>query len=174
MINRKDFFHAGVIKKTFGVEGELIFLFLKEFQVKIKEKEPVFPEIEGNLVPFFIENFQWHNDNELRLKLEDINSKETAEQFTGYAFYLPLSLLEDDENNIQFYDLVGFQIIDETAGPLGKIKEIIEQPAQDLMIIESETREIMIPLVTDYILNADSDQKTMYTQLPEGLLDINE
>lgn len=174
MIDRKDFFHAGVIKKTFGVEGELIFLFKKETQVKIKEKEPVFPEIEGNLVPFFIEDFQWHNDKEVRLKLEDVDSKNAAEQITGYAFYLPLSLLQNDKNDLRFYDLEGFQVIDEKAGEIGKIKEVLAQTGQELMIIEAEGEEIMIPLVTDYIVTADIDRKTIQTQLPEGLLNINE
>ncbi|MFW6019863.1 MAG: ribosome maturation factor RimM [Bacteroidales bacterium] len=174
MIDRKDLFHAGVIKKSFGVEGDLIFLFQKEAQVKIKKKEPVFPEIEGNLVPFFIEDFQWHNNNELRLKLEDINSKETAGKYLGYAFYLPLSVLETDENDFLYSELEGFKIIDETAGLLGTIKEILEHTAQDIMIVETERQEIMIPLVTDYIINTDIDQQTIYTQLPEGLLDLNE
>ena len=173
MINRKDFFRAGTIKKTFGVEGELILLFEKEVDVALHEKEPIFPEISGNLVPFFIEQIKWHTNRELRLRLEDINTVDEAEKLTSFFFYLPVHTLKNPETDIGVLDLEGFLIKDNTAGNIGYVTDVIHQTGQDLLNVNTSTGDVLIPLAEEFILEASLENKIIKTDLPEGLLDIN-
>lgn len=168
------FFRAGIIKKAFGLKGELIFLFHKETEIELKEKEPVFPELDGNPVPFFIEHCYWHNAKEARIKLEDINSKNEAEKLTGSSFFLPLNKLNNNHDELQLTDLEGFEVSDQEHGKLGVIKEVIHNPGQDLILVSSEKKEILIPLVEEFIVSADTGNMKIITHLPEGLININE
>lgn len=174
MINRKEFFRAGTIKKTFGVEGEMIFLFHKETEINLKQKEPIFPEIDGNLVPFFIQKLQWHNSRELRVKLEDIDSIDTATGLTGLPFYLPLSVTGKQEQELRLLDLEGFKVMNEQNEEIGWVKDVISQSFQDLLLIQTGSAEIMIPFVEDYLVSADIDHKEIVLSLPDGLIDLNE
>lgn len=174
MINRKDFFRAGTIKKTFGVEGEMIFLFHKETEINLKQKEAVFPELDGNLVPFFIQKMQWHNSRELRLKLEDIDSIEDASNLCGLSFYLPLSVTGEQEQDLRLLELEGFKILNEQDEEIGRVKDVISQSFQDLLLIQTASSEVMIPFVEDYVVCANIDLKEIVLSLPEGLIDLNE
>lgn len=174
MFERKNFFRAGLIKKPFGVNGELIFLFDKEISVELKEKEPVFPEIDGKLVPFFIEYFQWQNDTELRLKPEDIHNKEEAARLTGKDFFLKREYLADAPEEINALRLEGYTVEDQDKGNIGTIREIISQNAQDLLLIRSHENEFMIPVTGEYILSVNHNQPKVITTLPEELIKLNE
>ncbi len=174
MINRESFFRAGNIKKAFGVRGELIFLFHKETEIELNQKEPVFPELDGNLVPFFIEHCYWHTPTEARIKLEDVNNKDEAEKLAGFSFFLPLKKLSNRSDELKLAALEGFQVIDEESGDLGIIKELIENPGQVLILVISEEKEVLIPLVEEFIIAVDPRQKQIITHLPEGLININE
>jgi 16S rRNA processing protein RimM len=173
MFERKNFFRAGLIKKTFGVKGELILVFDKKPHVVFTEKEPIFPEINGKLVPFFIEALHWQNPSELRLKLEDIHTKEQAATLTGLSFFLERPQLpKTDEPDVSM--LRGYEVIDEENGKLGIIREIIFQKVQDILLIENHGQEYMIPVAEEFIVSVDHEHQRIITRLPEGLVKIND
>lgn len=173
MFERKNFFRAGLIKKTFGAKGELVLIFDRKFNANLTEKEPVFPEINGKLVPFFIEWLQWQNATELRLRLEDIETKEQAAPLTGKPFYLERQKpSKPDELDVSI--LQDYELIEETSGRLGIIKDIISQKAQDILVIQEGEQEFMIPVAEEFIVSVDHDTQRIITRLPEGLVNLNE
>ncbi|MFO8055142.1 MAG: ribosome maturation factor RimM [Bacteroidales bacterium] len=174
MINRENFFHAGSVKKTFGVKGELIFLFKNAGAYQLKEKGTVFLQIEGDLVPFFIESIEWQTNTEARIKLEDIDNVSSAKKLTKKDFYQPVPFPDNSHNDINLLDLEGFQVKDNVLGYIGPVKTVTSLPAQDIMYIQTKKGEIMVPLVEDFIVSVNMEQKILHTNLPEGILKINE
>jgi 16S rRNA processing protein RimM len=68
----------------------------------------------------------------------------------------------------------GFKVILENKKLIGTVKEIIQNPGQDLLIIISpEGNEILIPFHKDFILHIGLKKKTIMVELPEGLTEIN-
>jgi ribosomal 30S subunit maturation factor RimM len=57
---------------------------------------------------------------------------------------------------------------------LGHVVEIYETKAQTTLEVKLEGSEktVLIPFVKDWILKEDEDKRTLYFELPEGLLDI--
>ena len=55
-INKNDCVEVGYIQKPHGLKGEVILVFDKEFEETFEELEFLFIEVDGGLVPFFIED----------------------------------------------------------------------------------------------------------------------
>lgn len=74
-------------------------------------------------------------------------------------------------------DLVGFAVHDVSAGPLGTIVDLEENPAHPLLVVERgdpspSPSPVRIPLVEEFIVSIDPDKKSLTMELPEGLLDL--
>jgi ribosomal 30S subunit maturation factor RimM len=57
---------------------------------------------------------------------------------------------------------------------LGQVIEIYETKAQTTLEVklENSQKTVLIPFVKDWIKNEDEDNRILYFELPEGLLDI--
>ena len=157
-----------------GYEGAVTVRLEKTFTEKnIPVLESVFLEIDGKPVPFFISSSEYRGADIIRLKFEDYDSPEKVSEFTGCHVFLTTGENIPDEGSKQD-QLSGYQIhlVDDTL--LGTITEVIENPEQSLINIESgDGKEILIPLHKDFIINIDNKRKIIIMDLPEGLIEIN-
>lgn len=176
MLHPEDFFRAGFIQKTFGVNGDIICLLdQKSTTFNLKKKEPIFLLLEGNWVPFFIDAIERLSQTELKIKLEDINTPEQAARYLSLPVFLPLSLLKNPEKHPELLDIKGFTVYNHQNTEIGSIQKthyFKQQPT--IILVTSKGNEILIPLVTEYILDLDLENKTITMELPEGLLDLHE
>ena len=71
-----------------------------------------------------------------------------------------------------FYDkaIIGFNVIS-NGSSIGSIIDVIENTAQNLFLIEGE-KEFLVPAVEAFIKEIDHQNKIVYLELPEGLLDL--
>ena len=74
-------------------------------------------------------------------------------------------------------DVTGWSVIDERFGLLGTVSEVVEGPAQDLLVVEPYeatglANEILIPFVDAFVLNEDADRRILTTAIPAGLLTL--
>ncbi|MFP4090787.1 MAG: ribosome maturation factor RimM, partial [Cyclobacteriaceae bacterium] len=71
-----------------------------------------------------------------------------------------------------FHEIIGFRIEDELLGTLGSVKDVYEAGPQTLLAMDYQQQEVLIPLTDEIVTKVDKAQQTVYTRLPEGLLDI--
>jgi 16S rRNA processing protein RimM len=127
-------------------------------------------DLDGILVPFFIEEYRFRSDSNVILKLEGVDTQERARELTGTDVYFPLSLVDDDEAPLSLNFLVGFELIDAASGKsIGRIASIDDQTANLLFELEDGT---LIPANDDLITHIDKDLRQITLDLPEGLLDL--
>ena len=69
MIRREDVYKIGKLGKTHGVRGEISFLFDDDVFDRTDADYLVF-DIDGILVPFFLEEYRFKNDSNALLKLD--------------------------------------------------------------------------------------------------------
>ena len=166
-------YQLGYIVRTHGIKGQVVAFFDVDYPEEYEELESVFLHISGKLVPFFIDNIEPQAKGKFIIKFEDTDTIEQAEKLKGAALYLPLETLPElDEDQFYYHDLIGYTIIDETLGELGVVKELFELPHQDLMAMEYQGAEVLIPMQDEIILRADKAAQKLYVNLPEGLVDI--
>jgi len=172
MILKSDVFPIGQVTKPHGVNGEMSFSFSSD--VFDSEDIPYFIfEMQGILVPFFLDEYRFKSNSTGLLKLEDICSDEQAREFSGLTIYLPkkyLDKVEDAEIELDYF--AGFTLIDAEKGNLGVISEVDQTTDNVLFVIPTKNDELLIPAGEEYIEEIDHDKKIIYVRLPEGLLDL--
>ena len=169
MIRQEEVFKIGKLGKTHGVKGELSFLFDDDVFDRV-DADYLVLDLDGILVPFFIEEYRFRSDSNVILKLEGVDTQERARELTGTDVYFPLSLVDDDEAPLSLNFLVGFELIDAASGKsIGRIASIDDQTANLLFELEDGT---LIPANDDLITHIDKDLRQITLDLPEGLLDL--
>ncbi|WP_026712099.1 ribosome maturation factor RimM [Flavobacterium filum] len=172
-MRKEECFYLGKIAKKFSYKGEVL-IYLDTDEPELYENmESVFVEINKNLVPFFIENSTLHKNDFLRVKFEDIDNEEQADEVLGCELYLPLSFLPKLEGN-QFYyhEVIGFEIEDQRLGVVGKIVSVNDSTAQPLFEVINGTVEILIPMIDQFLVKIDRENKKVIMNLPEGLVEM--
>ena len=64
------------------------------------------------------------------------------------------------------------RVVDKTAGEIGTVKRVNDAPVQPLFEIDSHGKEILVPVVDDFIEKLDKKGRTLYLNLPDGLLNL--
>jgi len=175
MLSKDNCLLLGSLFKANGIKGEVILRFLNNISEKIKKMESVFIEIDGKLVPFFIENFKEKSINSAVVKLELVDNELQASEFIGCNFYIlgdPNSSIDNNENDYE--SVIGYTLKDQDMKDIGKIVEYIEIPGNPLLRVQTEKTELLIPAHDDLIVEIDDDQKYVSIQITEGLLEIDD
>lgn len=172
MIKKEDIFPIGQIIKPHGVNGEMAFSFTSD--VFDTESVPFFViEMQGILVPFFIEDYRFKSNETALVKFEGINSDEKARIFSGLTIYLPKAFLEKvEDKEIELDYFVGFTLIDVQLGEVGVISEVDQTTENALFVIPTTDDELLIPVGDDYIQEIDHENKRIIVDLPVGLLEL--
>jgi 16S rRNA processing protein RimM len=135
--------------------------------------ESVFVECNKHLVPFFITSSSLHKNDFLRIRFEDMNSEEEADAVMGNAIYLPLKMLPKlTGNKFYFHEVIGFEVEDKRLGVVGKIQSINDTTAQPLFEVLNGDVEILIPMIDNFLVKIDRENKRVIMDLPEGLIEI--
>ena len=172
-MRKKDCFYLGKIAKKFSFKGEvLVFLDTDEPEL-YTELESMFVEINGHLVPFFIEKSNLHKEKFLRTQFEDVDDEEVAEEIVGKDVYLPLTLLTIVEGNKFYYhEVQGFKAIDQRLGTFGIILRIVDNGIQALFEIENGEAIILVPVIDEFIIEVNRVDKSILFNTPDGLVDL--
>lgn len=172
-MRKEECFYLGKIAKKFSFKGEVL-VYLDTDEPELYENmESVFVELNKNLVPFFIENSSLHKNDFLRVKFEDVETEEDADAIMGCELYLPLSFLPKLEGN-QFYyhEVIGFEVEDQRLGVVGEIVSINDSTAQPLFEVLNGNIEMLIPMIDQFLVKIDRDNKKVIMNLPEGLVEM--
>lgn len=152
-MRKEDCFYLGKIVSKFSFKGELLIKLDTDEPELYENMESVFVELNKNLVPYFILQSKLHKSDLLRVRFEDVNIEEEADELIGKHLFLPLSLLPKLEGNKFYYhEIIGFKAIDVRKGNIGNITAVKENAAQPLIQIDNQGKEILIPLIDDFIV----------------------
>ena len=169
MIREEEVYKIGRLGKTHGVRGEISFLFDDDVFDRV-DADYLVLEVDGILVPFFMEEYRFKNDSNAIVKFEDIDTQQRAQQLTGCDVFFPRALADSDDSELSLSILVGFDLVDaESNKTIGRIASIDDSTANILFCLEDGR---LIPASDDLITEIDQQSRTITMRLPEGLLDL--
>ena len=165
MITEADIAAVGKTTRTHGVHGELACTFDTEFDLDrctcfIFDMDAIF-------VPFFVAAHRHKNDTTTLVKIDDIHDEQAARALCGKTIYVKKALVADNDHLAIDY-FVGFDIVDKHAGLIGTISAVDDSTANALFAVG----ERLIPINETFIDHIDHEHKTLYMNLPEGLLSL--
>ena len=169
MIKQEEVYKIGRLGKSHGVRGEVSFLFGDDVFDRV-DADYLILDIDGILVPFFIEEYRFRSDTTALMKFEGIDTQERARELTGCDVYFPRNLAASDDDNISWSAIVGFDIIDaSTKKSIGRIASTDDSTLNILFCLEDGH---LIPASEDLITQIDQQAHTITMHLPAGLLDL--
>ena len=172
-MNHDDCYYLGYVIRSRGLQGDFqVFLDVSD-PSEYTKLESVFVEINKQLVPFFLSQIQLQPKGKANFRFEGISSPEMIQEITRCKLYLPLTRLPRLKGkHFYYHEVLGFDLIDEAFGPLGKIEKIQESTAQDLFVVSHKEAEVLIPILDNTVTHIDREKKTMIIQTPEGLIEM--
>lgn len=172
-VTQDNCYLLGYIVRTHGTTGNVVIFLDVDYPEEYEELDAIYVEIKGELVPYFIENFNLQKQANAIVKFEDVNTIEKAQGLVGSSLYLSLDELEELSNEEFYYhEIKGFTVIDQTVGELGTVREVYSLNGQDLIAMDYQGVEVLIPTAADIVLKADKENKQLMVNLPEGLLEV--
>jgi 16S rRNA processing protein RimM len=169
MIKEENIYQIGRLGKTHGVRGEISFLFDDDVFDRV-DADYLILKVDGIFVPFFIEEYSFKSDSNAIIKFEDIDTQERARELTGADVYFPRSLAENDDENLSWPVLVGFDIIEASSGrSIGRIASVDDSTLNILFCLDDGR---LIPASENLITAIDQQTRTLTMHIPEGLLDL--
>lgn len=182
MIEEKQLTEIGKFQKTHALKGELNAVLDTEPEF-LTDGNAIVIDIDGIYVPFYCETIRNKGTFSYLIKLEGIDSESEAKPFVNKIIYALKEAVAEyntdtqtDSDDIVFLDdLVGYYIIDNTLGLIGRITEVDDTTDNILFVVEnSDGERIFIPAVEDLISSINEESKSVEMILPEGLLTLNE
>lgn len=173
MIRREEVYKIGKLGKPHGVKGEVSFLFDDDVFDRV-DADYLVLDMDGILVPFFMEEYRFKSNENALVKFEDIDTQDQARNLTGREVFFPRQLSDADEENLSWAEIVDFKLIDATTQKsVGTIDSVDDNTINILFEVTSpEGKELLIPASEDLIERVDAQKKEIWVNLPEGLLDL--
>lgn len=173
MITQDEVYKIGRIGKPHGIQGEVHFLFDDDVFDRV-ESDYLILDIDGILVPFFMEEYRFRGESSALVKFCDIDTQDKARELTNCDVYFPYSLTDEDPENIRWTQIIGFNLVDtRTQQNIGSVISIDDNTMNILFEVETPDKKIiLVPANEELIEEVNTDHKYISIQVPEGLLDL--
>ena len=169
---KNEYYYLGHITKPFGIKGQLCCYFDTDEPEKYANLDAVFIDLDDEKLPYLIEDIQYRGANTFVIKFADVDEEE-AKGLVKAELYLPLSELPPlTGNKFYFHEVIGFKVIDEEKGAVGTCQDFIDISHHPIMQIDHDGVEVLIPAIDEIFKKVDRENKTIYIQAPEGLIDV--
>jgi 16S rRNA processing protein RimM len=157
---------VGRVLGSHGVHGEVRAQVLTELPYRFDPGETLF--LQGE--PFRVRSGSRSSGDTIILKLEGIDSPAAARALTGQELLAPAEASPELPDGEYFhYQLIGMQVFTEAGEDLGRIIEIIITGSNDVYAVSGPNGEILLPAISQVILQVDTARGVMRVRLMEGL-----
>jgi len=162
----EGYIYLGKFGRTFGLKGGLRFYPVGETEANIiSEIEDVYITSLGMRKLKFVNPKGPH----LLIFIAGIKHLDYAKPIINEKLYVKEEQLPEVENSFYVDKLVGAIVYIDNES-FGEVKEVIAAGAQELLVIETEEKDHMLPLSANYV--SFKDDGIYITNPPEGLFDL--
>jgi 16S rRNA processing protein RimM len=108
------------------------------------------------------------------LRLIGFESLTDVEGLKGCRVLLDRALfpaMESDE--FYWHQIEGSQVVDRQLGDIGRLVSMFTTAAHDTWVVEGASGEVMIPVVAEFVVSIDTENKVIQVDLPEGLVEVD-
>jgi 16S rRNA processing protein RimM len=116
----------------------------------------------------------WMHSGRLIVHFVGVDDRNGVEALRGTQLLVARTELPPLVDPDDFYDsdLVGLRAIDPDGAALGTVSEVIHAPGSDLLALQHEGREHLVPFVRQIVPEVDLSAGTVTIVAPDGLFDL--
>lgn len=161
----EEYLEAGRVASTHGVRGEVRLECWCDGPQSLLEVDRLY--LEGQALE--VESARPHK-HFLLVKFRGVDTVEAAMALKGKV----LKFCRDDvalpQGRHFVADLLGLFVVDDATGvPLGRLREVLMLPAQEVYVVQGETGERLVPAVPEFIKKIDLEKGEIRVRLIEGM-----
>ncbi len=174
MIRRDEVYKIGKLGKPHGVKGEISFAITDDVFDRV-DADYLVLDIDGILVPFYMEEYRFKNDENVLVKFEDIDTQEQVRNYTGCEVYFPRHLSDSDGENMTWAEIIGFTLVDSVTGKAVGVIDHVDDTTINLLfeVTAPDGKDLLIPASNELIEEVDAEKKEIRVTLPEGILNLD-
>ena len=162
----------GTVVSKHGYKGDIKISLSSNNRDTFPDLKYLFIELDGCFIPFKIENVRSFSKNVLIVKLKEIRSEDEVNEVIHKNIYVDSAEMESNIDSGFFYnDLINFEVITDSK-KIGRIENINSMLPQPVFEIIYDSRKVLIPIHEDLIKKIDKENKIIYLDIPNGLLEI--
>ena len=156
-----------------GLKGEVVAEILTDFPDRFELLDIVTAVREGGeQFELKIEKF-WFQNGRVILKFAGYDSIESGETLRNVEICVPESeAVELDDGEYFDWQLAGCKVETIEGQPIGKVRQLIRTGGTELLVIEGETKEYLIPFANAICVEVDIENRLIRVDPPDGLLDF--
>jgi 16S rRNA processing protein RimM len=125
--------------------------------------------------PLTIDSARDHNGI-LLLKFKEIADRTAVERVRDTLLMAEVDMSEEaayeDEYHVQ--QLIGCEVVLGTGEKIGVLADVLNLPGQDLLAINGEHGEILIPFIAEFVPDVNIETRRITVVPPAGLLTLHE
>jgi len=161
-------FAVGRIIDAHGLKGEIKVYPLSNISERYDYLKKVIIEMpDGKFVESDVEYSKPFGEYEI-MKLVGIENRDDSEKLKGaYINVVPENLAPLDKGSYYIFEFEGLDVFSQDGEKLGNVARIEEYPSNAVIIVKTETSEIMVPAVHEYIKEVDIGGKRIVVVLPD-------
>jgi len=118
-----------------------------------------------------IKSSRWHNQI-LLLGFEGVNDRNQIESLRDQLISSQVDLSALAPGEYHYQQLIGCQVYLQNNDLVGQVSEVVKLPGQDLLSVDKNGSQVLIPMVKQIIISIDVLAKKIVVNPPEGLLDV--
>lgn len=147
------------IAAPFGIKGWLKLQTFTEYADSLDQFESWFISSPRGWEKVEVEDFAV-NVKSVVAKLRGVDDRTSAEKLAKREIAIPRNWLDQPQQDEYYWlDLIGAEVVNESGDVLGKIETLMETGANDVLVVKSASAEVLIPFVSEYLINVDRDKK---------------
>lgn len=175
MITASEVFRIGRLHKPHGLGGEISFSFTDDVFDRTESPYWVM-EIDGILVPFFLESYRFSGETGALVKFLDMDDAEAVRLLCDHDVYYPKRYADSpSEETLTWRDFIGWKVSDSKMGYLGQVSDVDDSTLNVLFALKTEQGDgLILPANEDLMERVDEAAHCLVMNLPEGLLNPEE
>ena len=167
----------GQISKVHGIKGEMVVVPLTDDPKRFSELKKVLLLKDEKIIEFEVESVRTdfkakRLKERVLIKLKGVENPEEAKGLVGSFLEIEKEdLIKLPEGRYFIFDIIGLKVITTENKEVGKVKEVISLPANDVYVVQGDQKEYDIPAIKEVVKKIDLERKVMIIEPKEGLLE---
>ena len=156
-----------------GLRGEVVAEVLTDFPERFDGLEEVTVMLPGEQRRELSLENAWFQKERIVLKFKGVDSIEDAEMLRDAEICVSeAQAVELEEGEFFDWQLESCEVVTIAGELVGKVRELLRTGGTEVLIIDGDDREVMVPFAESICVEVDIEGKRIVIDPPEGLLDF--
>lgn len=167
----KDLILIGKISKPHGIKGFVKIRMLADVDILENLDTIYLKSAQSSFTPIVIDRVTPQNDRAI-IHIQGVDDRNAAAELAGSEIHIPRDALKKlPQGEYYHFELIGLDVKTDSGALIGSVTEILSTGANDVYVVTTAHKEVMIPAIKEVVKKIDIDHKEMIITPMEGLLD---